>query len=120
MNEPQSIPKGEHEVPSRLQDYRVIGSWLLRHPLIHFGVVFCYWFTAVSIVSPVVEHFSHQVAWSQFHITFFSFFMAVVFYIQHRHRLKIGYDVWLLKWASRLGLRKPLERAIKAKSAKGG
>jgi hypothetical protein len=111
MNSPSDI---EHEVPPsrRLKDLRLITDWLLRHPFIHFAVMFCYWFTAVSILTSLWVHLFHAESWTEGRVYFFSFFMAVVFYFIHRRRMKIGYDVWLFRWASRLGLRRWLDATV--------
>ena len=106
----------EHEVPPRVKDSRVITDWLLRHPFIHFAIGFCYWFTAVSILNSLWVHFFHAASWTEGHVYFFSFFMAVAFHFIYRRRMKVGFDVWLFRWASRLGLRKRLEAAIAAKN----
>jgi hypothetical protein len=83
-----NAPQMEHEVPPRRRDFGVIKGWLLNHPFIHFAVMFCYWFTATSVLNSLWVHGFHRSSWTEGHIYFFSSFMAIAFYFTYRHRMK--------------------------------
>jgi len=79
----------EREVPPRVSDAPVIRGYLLRHPLIHFGVTFCFWVTSVSILYVVDAHllglFPPR---SDSYRLSFALGMAVISYVGERRRLR--------------------------------
>src|SRR6266404_2942407 len=87
--ESSHIIQVEREVPPRISDAPVIRGYLLRHPLIHFAVTFCYWFTGVSLLHFIDAHwlrfFEPQ---SESYRLFFAFWMAVIFYTIGRRRMR--------------------------------
>jgi hypothetical protein len=78
----------ESEVSPRQSDLPQLTAWLLRHPIIHFGVTYCYWFTASALLDDIFCQWlalwppkSH--GWDYG----FALWMSAIFYYRSRRRM---------------------------------
>ena len=79
----------EREVPPRVSDAPIIKGYLFRHPIIHFIVTFCYWFTGVSVLHFIGERwFGFFRPQPESYRLAFAFAMAVIFYATDRSRMR--------------------------------
>jgi hypothetical protein len=76
----------EHEVEPRVDDRPVIRGYLLRHAFIHFGIVFCLWYTCASLLDHFLPRLLHWQPQSEGWVLGFSFLMSVIFYATQRRR----------------------------------
>ena len=79
----------EHEVPPRRSDRAAINAILLRHPVAHFIVLFCWCFTVTALVRTASIHLFHSgETWSEIDLYGLSLLLSIVFYFGSRRRWK--------------------------------
>jgi len=58
----------EREVPPRGKKLPLLSTYLSRHPLLHFGMTFCYFFTFISLFNSLAVHvLQFGERWSESH-----------------------------------------------------
>jgi hypothetical protein len=83
----------EHEVPPRRSDRPVLNAILLRHPVWHFVLLFCWCFTVTALVRSVSIHVFHSgAAWNEIELYGFSVSLSGLTYFYTRRRWKTSQD----------------------------